>query len=80
LNPVAAKIAKTPETTEYTSIKQRLDHVEAQGATAQLEAAKDGGAAGSRDAAGLEEPDRLCPIEDRRGLDSVRVGMMQGLS
>jgi hypothetical protein len=29
LNPVAAKIAETPETSDYTSIQQRLEHVEA---------------------------------------------------
>jgi hypothetical protein len=27
LNPVAAKIAETPGTSDYTSIKQRVDHV-----------------------------------------------------
>ena len=26
LNPVAAEVAKTPETSDYTSIKQRVDH------------------------------------------------------
>ena len=62
------------------SIKQRLDHVEAQGATARLEAAKDGSVAGSRAAAGLEDSLWLCPIEDRRGWDSTREGMMQGFS
>ncbi len=35
LNPVAAKVAETPETSDYTSIQQRLEHVEAQGKTAQ---------------------------------------------
>jgi REP element-mobilizing transposase RayT len=80
LNPVAAKVATTPETSDYTSIKQRLDHVEAQGATTRLEAAKDGGVAGSRAAAGLEDSLWLCPIEDRRGLDSTREGMVQGFS
>jgi hypothetical protein len=78
LNPVAAKIAATPETSEYTSIKQRLDHVEVEGKTAQLEAAKNGSVAGPLAAAGLEEALWLCPIEDRRGLDSTREGMMQG--
>ena len=78
LNPVAAKIAATPETSDYTSIKQRLDHVEAEGKTAQLEAAEGGSVAGSQAAAGLEEALWLCPIEDRRGLDSTREGMMQG--
>jgi hypothetical protein len=57
-----------------------LDHVEAQDATARLEAAKDGSVAGSRVAAGLEDSLWLCPIEDRRGLDSTREGMVQGFS
>jgi hypothetical protein len=80
LNPVAAQVATTPETSEYTSIKQRLDHVDAQDATARLEAAKEGSVAGSRAAAGLEDSLWLCPIEDRRGLDSTREGMVQGFS
>jgi hypothetical protein len=80
LNPVAAQVATTPETSEYTSIKQRLEHVEAQDATARLEAAKEGSVAASRAAVGLEETLWLCPIEDRRGLDSTREGMVQGFS
>ncbi len=64
----------------YTSIKQRLEHVEAQDATARLEAAKDCSVAGSRVAAGLEDSLWLCPIEDRRGLDSTREGMLQSFS
>jgi hypothetical protein len=80
LNPVAAQVATTPETNEYTSIKQRLDHVDAQDATARLGAAKEGSVAGSRAAAGLEDSLWLCPIEDRRGLDSTREGMVRGFS
>jgi hypothetical protein len=80
LNPVAAKVAKVPETSEYTSIKQRVDHIKADDATAQLEAAKDGSVAGSRAASGLEEDLWLCPIEDRRRIDSSREGMFEGLS
>ena len=38
LNPVAAKIADVPETSEHTSIKQRVEHIKAQDGTAQLEA------------------------------------------
>ena len=78
MNHVAAKIATTPETSDYTSIKQRVEHVEAQGKTAELEAAEGGSVAGSRAAGGLEEALWLCPIEDRRGLDSTREGMIQG--
>jgi hypothetical protein len=63
-----------------TSIKQRLDHIDAQDATIQLAAAKEGSVAGSRAAVGLEDSLWLCPIEDRRGLDSTREGMLQGFS
>jgi hypothetical protein len=80
LNPVAAKLAKTPETSDYTSIKQRVDHVEAQGKTAALEAASDGSVVGSQAAAGLEESLWLCPIEDRREVDSPREGRIPGFS
>jgi hypothetical protein len=55
LNPVAAKIATTPETSDYTSIKQRVEHVEAHGKTAELHAAEGGSVVGSRAAVGLEE-------------------------
>ena len=75
---MAAKIATTPETSDYKWIKQRVEHVEAQGKTAELEAAEGGSLAGSRAAGGLEEALWLCPIEDRRGLDSTREGMIQG--
>ncbi len=80
LNPVAAKIAEVPETSEHTSIKQRVEHVKAQDATTQLQAAKSGSVAGSRAASTLEEALWLCPIEDRRQLDSSREGMFEGLS
>jgi hypothetical protein len=49
-----------------------LDHVEEEGKTIQLEAAKDARVAGSQAVAGVEESLWLCPIEDRRGLDSTR--------
>jgi hypothetical protein len=57
-----------------------VDHVEAEGKSAHLEAANGGSVAGSEAAAGVEESLWLFPIEDRRGLDSSREGMMQGLS
>src|SRR6266853_578523 len=39
LNPVAARIATTPEASEHTSIKLRIEHVEAEGRTEDLKAA-----------------------------------------
>ena len=69
-----------PETSEYTSITTRVEHVEAQGQTDRLEAAVQGSVAGSLAASGLEESLWLCPIEDRRQLDSSREGMFDGLS
>jgi len=80
LNPVAAGIAEIPETSNYTSIKMRSEHVEAEGKAAQVQAATGGSVAGSRAAAGLEESLWLCPIEDRRQLDSSREGMLEGFS
>ena len=68
---MAAKVATTPETSEYTSIKQRVEHVEAQGKTPNWPRPK-GAASPARAAGGLEESLWLCPIEDRRGLDSVQ--------
>ena len=80
LNPVAAGIAAVPEASAHTSIKERVDHVEAQGRTEDLKAARSGSVAGSAQAAGLEDTHWLCPIEDRRRLDSVREGMVEGFS
>ena len=54
--------------------------IDAQDATIRLAAAKEGSVAGSRAAVGLDDSLWLCPIEDRRGLDSTREGMLQGFS
>jgi REP element-mobilizing transposase RayT len=80
LNPVAAGIAEVPEASEHTSIKERVEHVEAQGRTEDLQEAQKGSVAGSVAAAGLEESIWLCPIEDRRRIDSSREGMIEGFS
>ena len=80
LNPVAAKVAEVPETSEHTSVKTRVDGGGAEDKTAQLEAAKGGSVAGSQAAGGLEDGLWLCPIEDRRQWGSSRPGMFEGLS
>jgi REP element-mobilizing transposase RayT len=79
LNPVAAGISQVPEASGQTSIKERVEQVEALGRTEDLKAARNGSVAGSDAAAGLEESIWLCPIEDRRRLDSRREGMLEGL-
>jgi hypothetical protein len=70
LNPVAAGIAEVPEASVHTSIRERLDHVKTQRRVEDMKAASQGSVAGSNAAAGLEESHWLCPIEDRRRLDS----------
>jgi hypothetical protein len=78
LNPVAAGIAPAPEKSDHTSVKQRIEHVEAQGRTAEQVAAPELSVEASAASGGLEESLWLCPIEDRRGLDSLREGMFVG--
>jgi REP element-mobilizing transposase RayT len=78
LNPVAAGIAQVPEESPHTSVKQRVGHVEAQGRMGELIAAPNESVGASVVAGGLEETLWLCPIEDRRGLDSSREGMFVG--
>src|SRR5262245_7608112 len=80
LNPVAAGIAKVPEAIPHTSIKERVDHVKAHGRTADLKSAERGSVAGSKASGRLEDAHWLCPIEDRRRLDSTREGMLEGFS
>jgi hypothetical protein len=79
LNPLAAGITQVPEASAHTSIKERVDHVKAQGRTDDLKAASEGSIAGSKASTGLEELHWLCPIEDRRRIDSSREGMLEGL-
>ncbi len=80
LNPVAAGIVQVPEESPHTSITTRVEHVKAQDRTADVKAADHGTIAGSIASAGLEESIWLCPIEDRRNVDSSREGMIEGFS
>lgn len=67
LNPVAAGIAGSPEKSEHTSIKQRVEHVRRKGELDSLHAARQGSVAGSRAAGNVDQDHWLVPIEDRRG-------------
>lgn len=80
LNPVAAGVASTPETSKHTSLRQRVQHARASGKLESLRAAAAGSIAGSRAAGKLEESHWLCPLEDRRGKGSDREGMLENFS
>ena len=80
LNPVAAGIAKTPEESEHTSVKSRVDSVRAQGRAEALRAAKEGSVAASKAAKKLESKCWLIPIEDRRRQGEEREGMLKGFT
>jgi REP element-mobilizing transposase RayT len=80
LNPVAAGLVEVPEASFHTSIKQRVENMQAQSRTGDLEAAQHGSVVDSRAAVELEESLWLCPVEDRRALDSSREGMIEGFS
>jgi REP element-mobilizing transposase RayT len=80
LNPVAAGIVSVPEQSPHTSISQRVDSVKTQERINDLKAAEQGSMAGSTASRGLEDSLWLCPIEDRRQLDSTREGMLEGIS
>jgi REP element-mobilizing transposase RayT len=80
LNPVAAGLAELPETSEHTSIKARVEHVQAAGQIEEVVAAT-----------GVDRPARplasdpeaglwLCPVEDRRARGAAREGMLEGLT
>ena len=67
-------------TTGVLDSEQRAEQVQQQGRARDLQAARDGSVSGSSAAAGLEEGLWLCPIEDRRRLESPREGMLEGSS
>ena len=77
---MAAGVVQVPEASPHTSIKTRVEHVQEQGRSSDLAAATGGSVAGSCASEGLEELLWLCPIEDRRQLDSSREGMLEGFS
>src|SRR5262245_49811827 len=80
LNPVAAGIVQTPEASPHTSIKERVDHAKTHGRIRDLKQAEHGSIAGSKASSKLEDAHWLCPIEDRRTIDSTREGMLEGFS
>ena len=81
LNPMAAGIAKVPEASPHTSIKQRVDHARNTGALNTLQdAAQAQSVAAARIEADLEQSHWLCPFQDRSAAGTAREGMLPGFS
>lgn len=78
LNPTAAGTAPTPETSKHTSIRRRVEHARKKRRIGDLKASRQGSVPGSKRSQGLEDDHWLCPVEDRRRLDSSREGMIEG--
>jgi REP element-mobilizing transposase RayT len=81
LNPVAAGIAKVPEASPHTSIKQRVGHARRNGDLDTLQAAAAAkSVVAARIEADLEQSHWLCPLQDRSATGASREGMLPGLS
>ena len=80
LNPFAAGIAKTPEDAPHTSIKQRVDHVRANGNLETLQTAAAKSIPAARIEANLEQSHWLCPLQDCQTNGAAREGMLPGFS
>ena len=82
LNPLAAGVAPTPESSRHTSIRQRVQHALKGGTLANLKEAAHScsSVAESKALERLEESHWLCPIEDLRSKGMSREGMLEGFS
>ena len=80
LNPVAAGIAKTPESSPYTSVKERIEHVRSRGKMRELLECNQANAVPSSLSFSLEDDQWLIPIDARRSIDSDREGLIEGLT
>ena len=66
LNPVAAGTARTPESSQHTSVRQRVKHIKKRGKLKKLKSAVRGTIAASRTIGNAEQDHWLIPFEDRR--------------
>ena len=85
LNPIAAGIAAQPETSRYTSVRQRIRHFRQKNQLKQLKSALQGSVTASRKIGNAEQDHWLIPFEDRRPHtncrpSSPREGMLEQLT
>lgn len=76
LNPLAAGLVATPEDSEHTSFRARLDHCRDQGA---LDTLRDALSAQTRDPA-QEAGLWLLPVDDLRPAEGARAGLLAGFT
>jgi hypothetical protein len=76
LNPLAAGVSPTPEQSEHTSFRARIDHCRAEGLVDTL---RDGLSTETREPS-QESGIWLLPVEDRRPEVGARPGLMAGLT
>jgi len=78
LNPVAAGIVPLPEQSPHTSIKERVEHVVAEGRLQDVQQIRCGSVSAQQVSEGLEDNHWLVPIEDRRAQGANREGIKAG--
>ncbi|MFO0011378.1 MAG: hypothetical protein ACK553_01415, partial [Planctomycetota bacterium] len=77
---VAAGICSLPEHSPHTSIKERVEHLIAQGRLQDIAQIRTGSVAAQRVSEGIEQSHWLIPIEDQRTLGSIREGIKEGFT
>ena len=80
LNPVAAGVCRLPEHSPHTSIKERVEHLIAQGRLQDVAQIRTGSVAAQRVSEGIEQSHWLIPIEDQRARGSIREGIKEGFT
>lgn len=80
LNPVAAGLDVLPESSPYTSLRQRVRHAQAKGKLEALKKASQGAYSASRSSGRFEDTHWLCPLDDGRRKGSAREGLLEGFS
>jgi REP element-mobilizing transposase RayT len=80
LNPVAAGIAMTPETSPHTSVRQRVEHATNTGGIETVRCAAGKSVAVATMEGDLEQSHWLCPMQDRKREGSSREGIFAGFS
>ena len=80
LNPVAAGICPLPEQSPHTSIRERVEHLVAEGRLQDVQQIRNGSVPAQQVSEGLEDNHWLIPIEDRRAQGAPREGIKSGFA